>query len=324
MSIKTQNLFKLSTKEDAFHLHKILGASCLIHFMYRLSCLFLYGDMCFSDSPVSLALIGMHGLLSISSLIFHIPFSRHSGKPMIYQEFRLHSIIFALRSVCAAFSFYFRMGHWSRILIINITMLLADITTQYTKYKINQTMLLDSTMLKKKPYTNTMRGMPFGDTISTDDQKTIIYMHSSAQIGATLFMTINIQSAFLPLLAIQLAAFLMTLVRKNIIGELDWHRIYLISLWVNVFLYHTFETPFQIIHIMSSYYFFRWTRFHKKINKYLIWNLILFAKFLTDHAIKSYLDPWIVLPTIIPFCIYNVIIFSFLKGQIYNARSLFI
>jgi len=39
------------------------------------------------------------------------------------------------------------------------------------------------------------------------------------QILATLFMLGNINTSFTPLLAIQLAAFLMTLVIKSIIGE---------------------------------------------------------------------------------------------------------
>ena len=322
MVLKTQNIYKLSTKEDKFHLHKILGTSCLIHFGYRLGCLLLYGDMFFSKNLISFLLIGMHGLLSISSLIFNIPFSRHAGKPMIYQEFRLHSIIFALRSVCSAFSFYFGTGHWVRVIIINTTMILADITTRYTKNEIKHSQIPGSTTLRKKTYTNTMRGMPFGDTISLDDQKTITYMHSSAQIGATLFMTINIQSAFLPLFAIQLAAFLMTLVRKNIISELDWHRLYLISLWANVFLYHTFDSIAQVLFVMTSYYFFRWARFQKKINKYLVWNIVLFSKFLIDYHIIYYLEDYLRFHPFLTKSINNVIIFCYLRGQIYNSKSL--
>ena len=44
-----------------------------------------------------------HALLSLSSIKFHVPRERIAKKPMIWQEFRMHNIIFALRSfVCAA------------------------------------------------------------------------------------------------------------------------------------------------------------------------------------------------------------------------------
>ena len=41
-----------------------------------------------------------HALLSLSSIKFPVPRERIAKKPMIWQEFRMHNIIFALRSVC--------------------------------------------------------------------------------------------------------------------------------------------------------------------------------------------------------------------------------
>ena len=35
MTLKTRNLFKLATKEDPIHLHKILGVSCLLNYIYH-------------------------------------------------------------------------------------------------------------------------------------------------------------------------------------------------------------------------------------------------------------------------------------------------
>ena len=44
-----------------------------------------------------------HAMLSLSSLIFHtVPKERVVGKPMIWQEYRIHNIIFGLRSVTTA------------------------------------------------------------------------------------------------------------------------------------------------------------------------------------------------------------------------------
>ena len=51
-----------------------------------------------------------------------------------------------------------------------------------------------------KTETKTMRGMPFDNSITEEDIKKITKMHSSQQFGATVFMMININSAFSPLL----------------------------------------------------------------------------------------------------------------------------
>ena len=67
----------------------------------------------------------------------------------------------------------------------------------------------------------------------------------------------------------------MTLVRKNIIGELEWHKWYSLSLWINVFLYFNVN-PAKIIYIIFSIFLFKYLRFYLNFNKYLIWNPILF------------------------------------------------
>ena len=258
MPIIFDNLYKLKTKEDYADIHKIIGTSCLIHYIYRYFCLLYYGDMKFKYDSFTPIIISLHGVLSISSLFFHVPKNRHKNMPMIYKEFRLHSIVFALRSIICALLFYYQFHIIYNILIINVTMISADIITYYLKAD-----------------TQTMRGMPFGEKIAIDNQKDIIRMQSSQQIGATLFMMVNINSAFSPAFAIQIAAFLMTLVRKSIINELDWHRIYNISLWINIFVYNSFDHIIKMIYVILSMKIFQYLRFSLKINKYIIWNIIL-------------------------------------------------
>ena len=99
-------------------------------------------------------------------------------------------------------------------------------------------------------------------------------MHSIQQLAATMYMLGNIDSAFSPLFAIQIAAFLMTLVRKSIISELDWHRFYAISLWINIFVYWSFEDNFTPLFIIFGIYTFYYIRIINGYNKYLVWNLI--------------------------------------------------
>ena len=243
-----------------------------------------------------------HGALSLSSFIFRIPLNRHKGLPMIYKEFRLHSIVFALRSVFCGLAFYYKLDRIYNILIINLTMIAADITTH--NYKAE---------------TKTMRGMPFGSKIDESDKQAVTKMHSSQQLGATLFMITNIEGAFSPLLAIQLAAFLMTLVRKSIISELDWHRIYALSLWINIFVNWSFADNINLLfYIIWGVYIFYYLRIVLNYNKYLVWNSILFTIYFLDNLFNEQMieDPFkIKLFT-------NFIIVIYLVKNIYNTRAL--
>ena len=257
MPIKTQNLFKLKTREDNLNFHKLFGVCCLINFIYQFSNLFRYGKMNLKDNPYTPLILIFHATLSLSSFIFHVPLKRHKGLPMIYKEFRLHSIIFGLRSVICALGFYYNHGLFYNIFVINLTMIFADIVTIMFGVE-----------------SKTMRGMPFGKDISELNKKTITKMHSIQQLAATMYMTGNIDSAFAPLFAIQIAAFLMTLVRKSIISELDWHRFYAISLWINIFVYWSFEDNFTPLFIIFGIYGFYYIRILNGYNKYLVWNLI--------------------------------------------------
>lgn len=98
---------KLFTKEDPIGIHKYLGVFCLINFAGR------YRQMYFGDPAAGLGTRGHpwfaiaclipHAILSLSSLIFHtVPKERVVGKPMIWQEFRVHNILFGVRSVLAS------------------------------------------------------------------------------------------------------------------------------------------------------------------------------------------------------------------------------
>jgi hypothetical protein len=98
---------KLFTREDPIGIHKYLGIFCLINFIGRFS------QMLFGDPAAGLGTRGHpwfaiaclipHGVLSLSSLIFDtVPRERVVGKPMIWQEFRVHNILFGIRSVLSS------------------------------------------------------------------------------------------------------------------------------------------------------------------------------------------------------------------------------
>ena len=113
------------------YLHKFLGIFSLGNFIYRYYLLIFYGSM-FLNTNLDLGIIILHSCLSVSSLIFHIPQKRHIKLPMIYPEFRLHSIAFGLRSVSCCFLDFYGGTYklYGKILICIFTMIGADIITK--------------------------------------------------------------------------------------------------------------------------------------------------------------------------------------------------
>jgi len=266
--INFDNVRKLNTNEDSTYIHKYLGSICLLNYGYRYINYLIYNTMNLCNN-FGLLMIFSHGLLSISSLIFHIPSVRNPSKPMIYPEFRLHSIVFGLRSVIVSFLYYYNFHYLYIISTCYLTFILADIITHNYSSPKNG---------------NTMRNMPFDNNISKEIQNKITYMHSCMQIGATIFMLGNIETAFSPLFAIQLAALLMTLVRKSIISSKMWHAVYTLSLWINIILYQTLPIGFIIINqIMYNNY--RYIFFPNRLNKYIGWtiNFSLYAIYKEYH-----------------------------------------
>jgi hypothetical protein len=273
------NFYKLNTAEDSTHIHKTIGLTCLINFGYRYFNYFMYGTMNL-ENILGISLILIHGLLSVSSLIFHIPGLRNPLKPMIYPEFRLHSITFALRSVIISLLYYYKCNYLYVILTCYLTMIAADIISNiYNESGKNG---------------KTMRNMPFDNTITLENQQKITSMHSYMQIGATTYMLGNIETAFSPLFAIQLAAFLMTLVRKSIISAKMWHSIYSLSLWINIILFLNIPLAY-ILFQQIVYYSFKLYFFPKRINKYISWSLI-FGLFITYKELncENILDTYII------------------------------
>jgi hypothetical protein len=281
ISIQYSNFYKLNTKEDSSYFHKGLGTLCLFHFIYRYSLFFLYGNM-FIFKPMDIFLVNLHGVLSISSFIFHIPNLRNSLKPMIYPEFRLHSILFAFRSVIICNIYYQNLSFLYIIGTCFGTMIGADIITSIYNMEGKNG--------------KTMRNMPFEKSIPENLQKDITKMHSIMQIGATSFMLGTIDTAFSPLFAIQLAAFLMTLVRKSIISTSTWHAIYSLSLWINFGFFTTLSCEYillQQIMIHSFKHFF----FPNKINKYIAWSLLFglfsfYKYFIQELNILNWIDQY--------------------------------
>lgn len=274
MTKKYYLFYKLITHEDGYHVHKILGIFALTNFCYRYASYFRHGTM-FLDTQYGLYSLVLHALLSVSSLMFHIPSVRNMSHPMIYPEFRLHSIVFALRSIACSFLHYYNAEPILIYGVCILTMLSADFIT-WTH--------------KKMSIGTTMRCMPYPEEFSIETRRDITKMHSYSQIGATLYMLGNMETSFAPLLAIQTAALLMTLVRKNIIDAKTWHALYSLSLWSNYLLLPSLGLgKFLLIQLLFHIHYFY--VFPYRINKYLAWcSHFLVAYYFSNNGIEQLIN----------------------------------
>ena len=229
---------KLFTVEDPRGIHKTLGVYVLLHFAYRIANI-LFGDpsaglatRC-GKGPALLPILCVvpHALLSLSSLIFHtVPRERVVGKPMIWQEFRAHNIIFGVRSVVCTIlawaSYYFHhtpfwrstalLGSSASVLLSNY---LADEATR---------------RLRVNSVESTTATMPYWEGCSVATQRKFKQFYAYSQFMATI-ACLAVGNPAWPLsvlLAIQLASLMMTLVRKGLISARTYHYAYTASLIV--------------------------------------------------------------------------------------------
>ena len=264
---------KLFTKEDGFGIHKTLGVLALAHYIYRFHQWYTLGHMLFDGSWFTIGCIFVHIGLSTSSMIFHIPNVRNRAAPMIWPEFRLHSIIFAMRSLTIMLYHWYRLvypialKYDPRPVIVVLTMALADeVTKMYPAQG------------------STMRIMPFPDYASESFKKKLNLFYSMSQVYATLEVLVRptMSYVFMVLFPIQIAAFLMTCVRKSIITAAGWHLWYTVAL-LSTLVYSIFNNESSLLstqHLLiyhggALYFMLRRFTFHN--DKYLLWTHIIFA-----------------------------------------------
>ena len=81
---------------------------------------------------------------------------------MIYPEFRLHSILFAIRSVVCFYLAYYEFGVLYKMVACMITMHLADIATDVCRPSAAET--------------TTMRNMPFDKEVDEEEEGRVRFM----------------------------------------------------------------------------------------------------------------------------------------------------
>jgi ferredoxin-NADP reductase/lipid-A-disaccharide synthase-like uncharacterized protein len=260
---------KLITHEDKFHIHKFMGVASLLNYFYLFFDCFYSGATATltlrrADSPAFIALTWIHTVLSLSALQFLIPRTRTGILPMIWQEFRAHSIIFAVRSFLIINllhllqHMHLNISSWLiRTACVLLAMKLADISTHYLRENRKET---------------TTATMPYWSDCNPRLQASIKYFYTHSQFMATITCLFSDAPYILAVaFPIQIASFLMTLVRKNIIPAFWYHALYAGSLLIvylinaaDITLYPICAVGVGLIHL----------RVNVKLNKYVLWMLV--------------------------------------------------
>jgi len=181
------------------------------------------------------------------------------------------------------------------------------------------------------PMNTTMRNMPFDKRIGEEEQQQIIMMQSSQQIGATLYMFGNLDSCFSPMFAIQIAAFLMTMVRKSIIDSNMWHIVYNVSLWMNVLCFYSLPIGYLFVEVALFQVFYYWRFSNMKNrprmivgNKYIGWTAVFAMLYFYQMSRLDQKISDIVFDYGLEMVIRRTLIFGYLVTQTYRSRGLLV
>ena len=251
-------LNELITNEDPYHIHKSLGFYVLLHYFYQFYYFFNFNKM--DLSPLNLL---PHIALHLSSFVFKVlsrrSLSAERTSMFIWEELRLHSMIFSYRS---CFSILF--PEYAQYIVF-ITMLFADFAT----------------ILYGVDGISTVRGNHSKET-SKLYKKISAAFFSSSQMGATIicggFFQNNYSDVltFSTLPAIQTSAFGMTLIRKNIINKTIWQAIYVMELLLVYYMWYMVNNNLIIIPLNIGCYMLR----KRGVNKYCLFLTITLIDYL--------------------------------------------
>lgn len=251
---------KLITDEDPYHIHKSMGIYCLLNFVFQL----VY-YMCYREMILNWMVMIPHVMLHMTSFIFKVLDKRpvtndnkiiSKMSMFIWEELRLHSMIFGLRS-CLIIMFPSITN--GRIIVFS-TLGLADLIT-YVYGNPEVTTVRGNNKIEKRSCIKKIYAMFF----------------TTSQMGATIICggffqkIINPALVFCTLPAIQTSAFGMTLLRKNIISKTTWQIVYSIELALVYYVWYLEYNNVDILAYSLMAYFMR----SNGLNKYLLWLVYL-------------------------------------------------
>jgi hypothetical protein len=208
---------QLITHEDPGHFHKILGITCLISYMWRLS---MMGptDMGFqSYTSLTIPTFILHWSLTLSSFIFKIPSKRIKSGDRIWPEYRLHALVFLSRSLMLDCVYYYEQyynlppNYDANFIVVILTLLAADASSWSVEHRS-------------------------GSIRDLDTNPAVKFFFSMMQFGATsacLYGLRRFSLMFYMAFVVQVNPFLMTLRRKNLLSKTTVITLYGIMLAVS-------------------------------------------------------------------------------------------
>lgn len=266
LKFRKTKISRLFTKEDSANIHKILGVYAILNYAYFFYDLYYSGckgkitlrkknvNFLFSIIPLI--------ILSLSGLIFHTNKKVNNITGSMPKEYQYHSIIFALRSLFIIIILtLFGKNIYTKILIIIIifsTMKGADLISKNFKHK-------DDINGWK------VTSIPFWSGCPIYIEKIIRYIYVVAQLMFTawIFLDLEIEVHMCATFAIQITAFLFTLMKKGFITQKQWHLLYLLQYLIIIIGIYRIKNVFLILIIGFICYFLR---VNLSINKYALWS----------------------------------------------------
>lgn len=220
----------LFTKHDPYNVHKTLGALVLAHTLYRVFLTLRHGTAFPIEEPLWRSSLGvlLHGLLSWSSLLLPLPQHRNYSSPMMWPEFRYHSITFATRHVCC--TLLTLAGAWPSNVFLEA---LAKCCVIYGVVKVVG-WITDTYGDRERRTTN---AMVYPKEMTEEQREAVKAEYAKSQFAATAISVLpDATLSWMSVIPIQAAPLLMTLVRKGKISTFTYHRVYSFTLWSNVLL----------------------------------------------------------------------------------------
>jgi hypothetical protein len=252
---------KLFTNEDDKQVHKVLGFLSVASFLYRY--FYVYpttGTLGFDGRWFDHATIALHILLSTSSLIFHVIRQRLVSRPMIiWEEYRLHAIVFSTRCMAVYLMGTFRPfeGTLLERVLLPLVVLAHHVGADMITARYGAKDGVTTVRVHDKHRTEIKSILRFYAFYQFTALASHLTPHARlADLGYNTFI------------AIQSSAFLMTLYRKGVITEVSHGFWYTVCLLISMF--HIFRNCGDAMFIakLGAAYILR-TDF--KVDKYVLW-----------------------------------------------------
>lgn len=263
---------KLFSKEDQNFIHKTFGLLSLMSFIYRYCFVFPHtGGLGFGGAtPFDWATLGVHFFLSFSSLIFHVVERRIVSNPLIiYQEYRLHAIVFTLRAVLITI-----FGWYQHLFPGNM----ARVALGLMMFAIHSTV----------DYITSLYGTPGITTVRVDNDGKIAEIKLFFAFYQVLAMSTHVvldpmlcDLGWNTAIAIQSSAFLMTLKRKSLIRSKTHFFWYALALLLSMLDIYIIKGPMYCLVIGALFY----VKVKTNMNKYVMWTLFALGYYyVQDHG----------------------------------------